>query len=131
MATIQKLEEIECWNLARELNKIAFSYFERIKSAHDFSLLNQMSRSCGSIMDNIAEGFGRAGNREFIQFLSIAKASAEEFRSQLYRALDRKYISQTEFDTACEHLNKTCSKIGAFMAYLNKSNIKGQKYKNN
>jgi four helix bundle protein len=130
MTTFTKVEDIESWQLARELNNLAFTFFGKIKSAYDFSLLNQMSRACGSIMDNIAEGFGRGGNKEFIHFLSIAKASGDEFKSQLYRALDRKYITNTDFNIAYEKTNKTCAKILALITYLKNSNFKGPKFVN-
>jgi four helix bundle protein len=129
MATIKRFEEIEAWQLARELCKNVFKVisanpnFER-----DFSLRNQIDRSSGSVMDNIAEGYSRDGNREFIQFLSISKGSASEVQSQLYRALDRGYIDEDTFDKLYQQTEQTKSKIGAFINYLKKSSIKGSKF---
>ena len=98
MATITKFEDLEVWQLARELSKEIYSltFIEPIKS--DFRLKDQMRGSSGSIMDNIAEGFERDGKAEFRQFLSISKGSCGEVRSQLYRALDRNHITNEQFE---------------------------------
>ena len=93
-------------------------------------MINQIEGSAGSIMDNIAEGFERGGNKEFIQFLYVAKGSCGEFRSQLYRGLDRDYITQKEFDGLSIHAMKISSLIQKLIKYLETSPIKGTKYKN-
>jgi four helix bundle protein len=80
-------------------------------------------------MDNIAEGFGRGSKLEFINSLTIAKGEAEELRSQLYRGLDNNYISKTFFEELYNETELLIKKIGAFISYLNKSNIRGQKFK--
>ena len=89
-------EELDVWKLAREICNEVWIIIESTSLSNDYSLKNQMNASSGSIMDNIAEGFERNGNRELIQFLSIAKASCGELRSQLYRCLDREHITKAK-----------------------------------
>jgi len=129
MSTIQKFEDLEIWQLARVLAKDIFLLTQNGKLSKDFSLKDQMGRSSGSIMDNIAEGFGRASRLEFIQFLSISTGSADELKSQLYRCLDKEYISKDIFDTLYEKTNAIYKKINGFIKYLNTTLVKGTKFK--
>ena len=99
MATIGRFEEIVSWKESRKLNQLIGDLIDTGKFKHSYRLINQIEGSAGSIMDNIAEGFERGGNKEFIQLLYIGKGSCGELRSQLYRALDRRYILQEEFDS--------------------------------
>jgi|SRR5215204_79544 len=129
MATITKFEDLEIWQLAR----IQTNDFDAIVAegtlAKDYELRNQMNASSGSVMDCIAEGFERSGNSEFKNFLIIAKGSNGEFRSQLYRCLDRKHISQSRFDELYNRNITIGNKLMGFINYLQRSPIKGQRYK--
>lgn len=130
MATIKRFEDSEIWQLARQLENKVFEETEKGKLSKDYKLKDQMNASSGSVMDNIAEGFGRASRLEFVQFLSISNGSGNELQSQLYRCFDRKYISKSVFDELYNLADLVCRKINAFMSYLNKSAIKGQKFAN-
>ena len=128
MATIKRFEDLECWIEARKLCSIIYKYIARSPFKKDYSLVDQISKSSGSTMDNIAEGFERGGNKEFIQFLFISKSSVAETRSQLYRALDRKYISQDEFDITYQQAVKVGKLDQGLISYLKKSSLRGNKY---
>ena len=129
MASIEKFEEIISWKEARILNKEVGKLIDEERFRKNFRLIGQIEGSAGSIMDNIAEGFERGGKKEFIQFLYISKASCGELRSQLYRALDRTYITETEFNLLSIHAKKISSLIQKFINYLQESEINGIKYK--
>jgi four helix bundle protein len=129
MGKIERFEDIEAWQLARLLCKKTDELFLKTKLGKNFALRDQMERSSGSIMDNIAEGYGRGGNQEFHNFLSYSKGSASELRSQLYRALDKNLINLDQFEDLKEDCLKAENKIGAFMYYLRKTDLKGIKFK--
>lgn len=95
----------------------------------DFRLRDQIRASSGSVMDNIAEGFGRGGNKEFINFLTIARGSNDETRSQSYQALDRGYISQDKLNVFVNNNKELSEQLTAFIQYLQKSDFKGTKFK--
>ena len=128
MATIKSFEDIEAWQRARMLSKDIFELTIMGSFAKDFSLRDQINKASGSIMGNIAEGFERGGTKEFIQFLSIAKGSAGEVRSQLYRALDRKHLEENQHSHLMEQIKAISKMITGFIAYLRASNIKGIKF---
>ncbi len=129
MATINRFEDIMAWQKARILCKLINSYTLKELFSRDFKLTGQIKGSSGSAMDNIAEGFERGGNKEFIQFLFISKGSAGETRSQLYRALDNSYISENEFKEAYQLAEQVSKLVGGFINHLKSSDIKGTKYK--
>jgi len=129
MATISKFEEIVSWKEARDLNNKIGRLIDSGVFKNSYRLINQIEGAAGSIMDNIAEGFERGGNKEFLQFLYIAKGSCGELRSQLYRALDRCYIQQPQFETLSVHAMKISSLIQKLITYLQTTEQKGIKYK--
>nr|WP_322624854.1 four helix bundle protein [uncultured Flavobacterium sp.] len=128
MATIQRFEDLEIWKEARRLAAEIHIISIETPLNNDFGLKSQIKRASGSVMDNIAEGFERDGNLEFRQFLSIAKGSAGETRSQLYRLLDCGYISVENFEILKNDYEKLSGKIKNFIVYLNKKDYKGNKF---
>ena len=130
MATIKYFEEIEAWKKARMVAQEIYELSLQGTFGKDFSLKDQINAAAGSVMDNIAEGFERVGMKEFIQFLSYAKGSAGEVRSQLYRATDRKHITTVQFDNLNDHILQTSKMIAGLMTYLRGSSYKGPKYLN-
>jgi len=128
MATIKRFEDLVVWQEARQICLLVKEFTSKSNFSKDFSLKDQIRRSSGSCMDNIAEGFEREGNKEFKNFLSIAKGSIGETRSQFIRAKDYDYITQEEFQkakTACEDLSK---RLNSFINYLKNSVLKGNKF---
>lgn len=129
MARIEKFEDLDVWKNARIICLFVEELFQTTLIGDNYRLRNQMEGSSGSIMDNIAEGFDRDGNREFINFLSFSKASASELKSKAYRAFDKKLISEEQIKKLIDLCELEKNKIGAFMYYLKNSEIKGQKFK--
>jgi len=129
MATINHFEDLEIWKLAMSQCSDFDLLVETTLLAKDFELRNQMDASSGSVMDCIAEGFERSGNNEFKNFLVIAKGSNGEFRSQLYRCLNRKHIIKEKFDELYGKNEILGKKIMSFIKYLQQTEFKGQRYK--
>ena len=130
MSKIEKFEDLEVWQRAREICQYVEMLFNETNLGTNYGLRNQMETSSGSIMDNIAEGFGRDGNKEFHNFLSYSKGSTNELKSQAYRAFDKHLISEEQFEKLTDLCVIEINKLGAFMYYLRQSEHKGLKYKN-
>ena len=125
---IDRFEDMEIWKDARDLCKYVFELTSKEIFNKDFRFRDQIRASVGSVMDNIAEGFERGGNKEFGQFLYYSKGSCGETRSQGYRALDFKYISEAEFNKLNEGALRISTKIAHLIKYLKESDMKGAKY---
>ncbi len=125
MAKIERFEDLNIWKAARCFNQDIFKITSYELFSKDYRFRDQIRASAGSVMDNIAEGFERGGNKEFIQFLYIAKGSSGETRSQLYRAFDCQYISQNEFNDLCQKVIEISQSISAFISYLKIQKSKG------
>ncbi|NBC18191.1 MAG: four helix bundle protein [Bacteroidetes bacterium] len=129
MAKVQRFEDLLVWQKARQLTRRVYAISRDGRFAKDFGLKDQIRRAAVSVMSNIAEGFERNGNREFHQFLSTAKASAGEVRSQLYVALDEAYIDASTFDDVA-HLTEELSKmLRSLMHHLRTSEFHGTKFR--
>ena len=129
MARIEKFEDIESWKLAREITKLIYAASSSGNFSKDFALVNQIRRASISIISNIAEGFERGGNMEFISFLAIAKGSCGEVRAQLYVAFDQNYIDENQFKEISSKLLETNRMISGLMKYLQQSDLRGSKFK--
>ena len=128
MAVVSNFEDLEIWQLARQQAIAIFELYSPESFSKDWGLKDQINKSSGSVMDNIAEGFERSGNKEFCNFLLIAKGSNGEVRSQLCRAFDRNYISPEKFETLKSNCITLSKKITSFVKYLKESDRKGFRY---
>ena len=126
---VKHFEDLETWKEARRLTRQVYRLTENSRFSKDFGLSNQIQRAAVSIMSNIAEGFERGGNQEFLQFLYIAKGSCGEVRSQLYVALDQEYVAQKESDELIKSCRQLSVKISNLIDYLKRSGMKGEKFK--
>ena len=117
---IERFEDIEAWQLARELTRKVYALTKKPGFAKDYGLKGQIQEAAGSSMHNIAEGFDAETNAEFMRFLRYAKRSCTEVQSELYVALDQEYISQAEFGEVYEQARRTRAAIRGFINYLKK-----------
>ncbi len=129
MATFRSFEEIEAWKKVRELTHEIYAVTSAGNFAKDFVLRDQIRRASVSIISNNSEGYERGGNKEFIQFLSVAKGSAGEVRSQLYVANDQGYLTKSEFDRLSGLAAEVSQIINGLMSYLKQSELKGIKFR--
>lgn len=127
MAGITRFEEIEAWKIARQLTNLIYKISEQGSFARDYGLKDQIRRASVSVMSNIAEGFESRTTTQFINYRGHAKGSSGEVRSQLYVALDLKYISQEQFAEACEIADKASRQISRFIDYL-ESHSRGRRF---
>ena len=129
MSSFKSFEEIEGWKKGRELVRKIYETTGHGSFSKDYGLRDQIRRASVSVISNIAEGFERGGTKEFIQFLSVAKGSAGEVRSQLYVALDGGYLSQSQFEELSSLVSEVSRIISGLITYLKKTGMKGSKFK--
>jgi four helix bundle protein len=125
---VTRFEDMEIWQLARELCKFIFKVTSQEPFCKDYRFRDQIRAASGSTMDNIAEGFDRGGNKEFAQFLSVAKGSCAEVRSQSYRASDQTYINEVEHRELLTQTDLISRKISNLAHHLKTTTYKGPKY---
>ncbi len=131
MSKIDRIEDIIVWQKAKSLTVEIYKASNHGNFARDFGLRDQIRRAAVSIPSNIAEGFGRGGNREFLQFLSIAKGSLFELKTQLIIANEIGYLDNEIFIKISNDSDEVGKMLTSFMNYLSNSDIKGIKYKTN
>ena len=129
MGAVRDFEELAIFQKARELSKKIYPVTQREGFYSDYRFVQQIRAAAGSIMDNIAEGFERTGNKEFINFLYIAKGSCGEVRSQLIRANDIGYLTPEEYNELYIECRKLSAGIMNFIKELKSSDFSGAKYK--
>ncbi len=129
MNKIQKFEDIIAWQKARVLTRDIYASTRIGAFERDFGLKDQIRRASVSTMSNIAEGFERGGDNEFIQFLSNSKGSCGEVKSHLYVALDQSYVTQVRFEELYAKADEVGRLVSGFMTYLQQSQLGGLKYK--
>jgi len=129
MGTIKRFEEIIAWQGARELARIVYALTRGGALSKDFGMRDQIQRAAVSVGSNIAEGFARSGNREFLNFLWIAHGSAAEVQSQLYTVLDAGYITESEFDTVYDCAKHCSTLIYKLIISLKNTSYAGEKHR--
>ena len=125
MATIKRFEDLDCWKDARVLVKLVYDFTKKGNFEKDFELKAQIRRSAISVMGNIAEGFHRKSNKEFMRFLDYSRASLAETLSHLYVALDQNYIDDSDMQNVKKQAEKVWKKINNFITYLKNHNTTG------
>ena len=128
MAKIEKFEDILSWKRSRELTKQIYEVTSAGEFRRDFGLRDQIRKASVSILSNIAEGFERGGDREFLQFLAVAKGSCGEVRAQLYVAYDQGYVALDKFEALSNGAAEVSGLLSGFMKYLKQSELRGHKY---
>ncbi|HEY2981414.1 MAG TPA: four helix bundle protein, partial [Anaerolineales bacterium] len=121
MAKVRRFEELLCWQKARQLANLVYDLTNYPDFARDYKLCSQIQDAAGSVMHNIAEGNDAGTDPEFIRFLKIARRSCSEVQSQLYLALDRKYISDADLAKTYAIADEAKRLVNGLIAYLRKS----------
>lgn len=123
MSKIEKFEDLKCWQEARELVLLVFLTCRKESIKHDYALIDQLKRASLSVMNNIAEGFGRYSDKEFVRFLGIAQSSAQEVLSMTYVLLDLKYIDRETVEELQNRTNNAKNLILGLIKYLKNKNV--------
>jgi four helix bundle protein len=121
MSKVERFEDLKVLQAARESVAAIYEISANGSFSRDYALRDQIRRAAVSVPSNIAEGFSRHSNKEFIQFLFFAKGSAAEVQSQLYTALDQEHISQEQFDKTYGQMDVVAKQISRFITYLRKA----------
>jgi four helix bundle protein len=129
MSEIKQFEDLEVWKIARELTRAIYGISSAGEFARDFGLRDQIRRASVSVLSNIAEGFERGGDKEFLQFLAMAKGSCGEVRTQLYVAFDQLYIKEEQFKAISTKAIEVSQMISGLMKYLRQSEMRGSKFR--
>jgi len=129
VAVVKKFEDLDTWQKARDLCRVIYDISSCGNFNKDYGLKDQIRRASVSVLSNISEGFERENNKEFILFLYYAKGSCGEVRTQLYVALDQKYISEEEFERVSNQTLELSRMISGFIKYLQNTPIKGSRFK--
>lgn len=129
MSKLERFEDLIGWKRARELAREVYQASASGAFGRDYALRDQIRRATISVLSNIAEGFERGGDNEFVQFLAVAKGSAGEVRAQLYIALDQGYLSESQFKDLFQKTSEISRLLSGLIAYLKTSELKGSKYR--
>jgi len=129
MASVRRFEDLEVFQMARDLAKRVYQMSATGRFERDYGLREQMRRAALSVMSNIAEGFERGGDKEFTQFLYLAKGSCGEIRAQLYVALDQQYLTEEQFDSLRNQAVRISAALAGLVQYLHGSGMKGSKFR--
>ena len=125
--TVQRFEDLDIWKNARELHRKIRDLSDSGTLGKDYSLKDQIFRSSGSVMDNIAEGYERDGKKEFLQFLYISKGSLGETRSQVHRCSDAHHLTEEQYSSLLNDCLNLSAQIKNFINYLAGSQYEGHK----
>lgn len=128
MAHYSSFENLEVYKQATIFCDEIWEIIVNTPLSKDYKLRDQINGSSGSVMDNIAEGFGRGGNKEFIMFLSFSRGSASESKSQLLRCYKRKHIDEAVYQKLNTDAEELINQLSKFINYLKSSNRKGPKF---